>query len=46
MLQTTSENFKHTCFVGTWDWGLVFGPKIGKNKVIFGEIVKIEMFMM
>ena len=46
MLQTTSENFKHTCFVDMWDWGFVFGPKIGKNKVIFGEIVKIEMFMM
>ena len=35
MLQTTSDNFKHTCFADMWDLDSVFGPKMGKNKVIF-----------
>ena len=35
MLQTTSDNFKRTCFVDMWDVGSVFGPKIGINKVAF-----------
>ena len=34
MLQTTSDTFKGTCFVDMWDLGSVFGPKMGKNKVV------------
>ena len=36
MLQTTSENFKHTCFVDKWNLGSIFGPKFGRIKVILG----------
>ena len=34
MLQVMSDDFKHTCFVDIWDFGSIFGPKMGKNKVI------------
>ena len=30
MLQTTSDNFKGTCFVDMWDSGSVFDPKMGQ----------------
>ena len=36
MLQTTSDNFKHICFVDMWDLGSAFGWKMSKSKVIFG----------
>ena len=36
MSQTSSENFKHTCFVDMWDLGSGFGPKMSKNKLIYG----------
>ena len=41
MLETTSENFKRTCFVDMWVLGSVFGPKIGKKFLINSENRKI-----